>query len=656
MRVNRYDRRMKAWPALRCVVIFAVLAVWTGAQTHAAVSAQAQPGASSAQGEQGAARVEPLDHGWVAVRDHRQQVTHLFHLPPRGTGSGRVPLGSIRAVSAVPQSVEALGRSSWGYIVALRDEAVRSEGAGGEASAGPVRQRRVLGQSVISGPGTMFEYPPGRPEVLPSLPGMPELTGLAMTRGGSVALMRRRQRAELSGEEAGGAWTLMHLSGGGGVGGGGSEWRALAAPWAGLPAEEWPDREALCWLLPWGTETDAFAGVRVLVMRAGEDGDLGWIDEWTTPIAVGESAGAEGVGLDWRRASWRLRLHGVDGGERKGKAWSPESWHRVRESGRDFVVSVSWPDGSPAICVLHRWESSGGVEIARLEGVPRDAAVTAVGREWGSSGLALVWFEESTTEGRRRPQAPGTLPLSTPKRRMLEVTLSGRAVFDGGALAGRTGLERELEVLAWILVMTMVGVVVFVLRSDRVVAAPRGYMPADPVRRMLAAFLDYVPAAAAAGLILGVPVRDAVFPFPWSAGTFSPTTLALALGLAWFHTTLGEWLAGRSLGKAALGLWVVGAAEEEAEKKKEGEGSAEGEHRTEEEKGEGKGPSSAESAAMRAGPPLHPPLWSAALRNAIRWGAPVVGLFMLFDRSRRHPGDIAGRTLVIQVRPVETPE
>lgn len=649
-------------------------------------AAAARPSSLEAARVEPASTSEPLDHGWVCIRDHRQQVTHLFHLPPRGLGNGRVPMGSIRPVAAVPQVVDGLATSPFGYIAVLHDEAVRQDSelsGSAEAKSGavparkdapaptPERQRRVLGQSVSSGPGVFFEYPPGRPEVLPSLPGMPELFGVALTKSGPVALMRDRARGgvaakesvEQSADEAARPWRLLMLDEGGAGGGtvragtGNDDdanrplrappaWRELAPPWAETSEVDLPDQDSMCWLVPWGSD---WSGVGVLVLYQDSVGAATgtrerFIDLWTMDLRVQSREGSDEQATKPAWSRTRLPASGTS---------APDAWFRVREAGTDHLVSVTWAERGVGGCELHRWSAAGSTLIAKLVDVPREAAITPVGRDGGASGLAMVWFEEPPATGNNdRRGVVNAIPLSTPKRRMIEVTLSGRDLYAGGAMTGRTGLERELELLAWVLVMTMIGVVVFVLRNEQPVRAPRGFEPADPLRRLLAAFMDYLPAAAAAGLVLGVPVRDAILPFQGGPGGPSAAMIGLALLFAAGHTTLCEWLIGRSLGKAAMGLWVVeippAGRPADADKTASATEAASVTEMPKPEIAPGPGP------ADVAAPPLHPPLWSAAVRNVIRWGAPIVGVFMLMDRSRRHPGDIAGRTLVIQLeRPSE---
>jgi hypothetical protein len=88
---------------------------------------------------------------------------------------------------------------------------------------------------------------------------------------------------------------------------------------------------------------------------------------------------------------------------------------------------------------------------------------------------------------------------------------------------------------------------------------------------------------------------------------------------------LGEWLFGRSIGKLMTGCAVTvihkpvctGTPPPDA------------------------GEVVAEPAAEK------PVLWRCIVRNLIKWALPVLGLLVLFDAGRRHPGDLAAGTLVV---------
>jgi len=252
--------------------------------------------------------------------------------------------------------------------------------------------------------------------------------------------------------------------------------------------------------------------------------------------------------------------------------------------------------------------------LATVEGVPREHGETPIA---GSGLLALVW--EQKAEGGRKPGVSAADQMKRLEIREISA-ISGRVMYEGPVKGTGPLSWSQFQALAAMLIVVMIAVILFVLRAepDSRLRLPKGVAPADPLRRSIGAMLDFVPGVVASAAISGIPVIAVLNPLS-QGSELDLAPLGLALGLAAAHCTIGEWLWGRSFGKALSGCHV---------------------------------------ASVRFVPSATPggeteaqlgrvSLWQAAVRNAVRWGMPAVGLFVLWDASRRHPGDAAARTLVV---------
>jgi uncharacterized RDD family membrane protein YckC len=161
-----------------------------------------------------------------------------------------------------------------------------------------------------------------------------------------------------------------------------------------------------------------------------------------------------------------------------------------------------------------------------------------------------------------------------------------------------------------------------------------GLRVGEPLRRLGAAALDYAPSAIAVSMMLGRDATALLTPSTMLGGSAAMSgdldlgPFGLAVALTILHTSLMEWLVGRSIGKFVLGLRVVDV------RKLDAGGKAEGGSRS-------ASVGNVDVAAMR------PALWQALVRNIVRWTVPVLAMFALLDEAGRHPGDLAARTLVV---------
>jgi uncharacterized RDD family membrane protein YckC len=517
--------------------------------------------------------------------------------------------------------------------------------------------RRVLGisaaASAVNGGArnVPWDYPPGRLEVMSSLPGAPELVGMVGSPVGAVALMRDRRSppstalpAEKSKEEgAGGSWMMKALVR--------NSWVGVDLPWesAGSLGSAW-DTDASAWLVSWDGARDGGPDVGVLLIGAkGKGEQIGelWTAQFSntaltpslSPGQEGETKAAAEIEPTWSRQELKIPARLASAAVRSESA--RVKFAGVVESGgglagpggeRRHLAAVMWDSGSGQRATVIGLREQGPVEVSVLEGVARDAWVTAVGRECGASGLALVWLVEGAgagVEGMNGGADPigGARTLGAPVLMMREITMSGVTLFDGRVKSGPTRFRDDVELLAVILVMVMTGVVLYVVKSDGPVKLrlPEGMELADPMRRIAGAVLDYAPSALVAALVMGVPVSRALLPVPFVSESVDMAPVGLALGIAWLHTSVCEWLFGRSLGKFMTGTRLMSVP-----RVSKAAGGAASEEQV--------------VVGERLG------LGGCLVRNLVRWSVPFLGLLLFVDATRRHLGDMAGRTVVVQSR------
>jgi uncharacterized RDD family membrane protein YckC len=535
----------------------------------------------------------PAGHGWMVFSNRRTNTSVLAHLPPR-TSAGRTSTGGdVLRAPGVNAVVERAASSDHRVYLALGDE--RRDATH--------RQRRVLMVSAVARPGGGWDYPPGRPEVLPSLPGQPDLLGFAAGRAGPVALLRERLRSGMGAAEiaaatpgngamAGtGPWQLLIMEGQG--------WTAIPFPWEGSePSASPPDATTLVFLL-----SDP-AGVSLFTHARGETVARRWSLSIRPRVPVKE-----------QQLRWTLTRLPVESG---GPSADPErvllidgEVTALRREGRTLRAAVLRP--------------SGPIELPPIENVGEDYQASGLS---ASPVLAVLWTRPVE---RRSGGMPGnTLGASQASGgregpriyELREVSIStGRTLFSGPVDGTGPISAREFRILAGLLIAVFALVIVFVLRSDGgVPSLPKGVQLGEPMRRLTAALLDYVPASIVTALLLDLPAFSLVGPASILTGQVELWHLLAALGLTCVHCAIGEGISGRSLGKMITGCQVVslrGAA---------GEGT--------------------HSIAR-------PAWWQIVVRNVVKWSLPVAAVALLFDASRRHAGDVLARTIVVTP---ETPD
>ena len=564
------------------------MVIWTWVMT-AAIAALVAP--ARAQPMPGAGGFGTESHGWVLLPASGRSGVQLFHIPPRGGGGGAgpgvVPDGAAPMVRVIERPPEAI--AAWENRVYLAFPAEQPR-------PGQV-QRRVLSLRATRTPlGDSWGYQDPRAarlDALAPIPGEAPLAGFVGSPRGPVAL--------LSAESG---FTLLVLSDVG---------------WARLPLPETEgeplSRAARLRLI--GTEH----GPGLLV--GGERPGV-WTAEWSVrrtvvPTPIDESADVDAdtpvvpvpeTVPDWPgadRPSWRwtpLALRGIPQGD--GAAYWVQGRLVVTRWTRATGLAVWVADGAGA----HR--------VAEIKDCP---PVYAAAPLEGAGRLTVMWAMREAAR-RTAPRAGGAPILPEQRYHIAEVSvLTGRVLYAAPWTATSPISPKEFRGLVLVLVAVMALILLFVFRPRSVVppvALPGGLALAEPSRRVAGAFIDLLPSLFLASQISGVPIADAFTLGALLGDSGAILLVGDALGIAWVHTTVCEWLFGRSLGKALSGCEVG-------------------------------------RSAMVRDPldgMLSPgftrlSLVRAAMRNLIKWGLPPVALFGLGTPEHRHAGDAAAGAVVV---------
>ncbi len=541
--------------------------------------------------------------------------TLILHLPPR-TGGPQELRGVIRFAGGFENRTDRI--AWWGNrVYFVLDREPSGEPAGGQR---PTMVRRVLGLTAIRGAGSSYWYPPGRPEVLSSLDGSGELIGLVGTRVGPAALVRLAAGGRAGTSET--SLVLWVLSDG--------RWIQAALPWEmGLGERGVGGSGLMPRLVPWRD------GVALAYMDGTEGKTPSALRLWIGRLAPGRSSqatlGSEPTTvhpmLAWQGAERSLPAGlNLERAQSGGKSGPDVYFVEGGSLAEDALLAVDRPAGSAMDTVrLYELRASAPVLLGESTGIPPSAEVLPMASpaEGGAAGtLAFVWTVRPTgqTPG-NRPTAASDDPARDAERgrdryEIREFSaITGRELYRGPARDSGLLNRGQYQTLVVVLLLVMVAVLVFVLRGDPqiVPSVPKGKAFAEPVRRALAGLLDYAPAAVAVAMATGRGPLALLYPQGTVSGTeFDLLSLGMALGACAAHCTIGEWLFGRSIGKFLLGCRVVNV-----------------------------------SSAGDAAGTERPRLWQALVRNLVRWTVPILAVFMIFDPARRHPGDLAARTIVI---------
>ncbi|MBX3403562.1 MAG: RDD family protein [Phycisphaeraceae bacterium] len=514
-----------------------------------------------------------ITHGWVTIRDDRDQSTLLLHLPPRAkTATGGSEWGTVRIAPSVAHPTEAL--AAYGSRVWLVLQAERS---------GEDHIRRVVTLSASPSLGGAWDYPPGRPEVCPPLPGQVELVGAAGTSRGPVVLLRSRESAPDASNAIDTPWRLQILTGSG--------WESLQLPWsADEPIPQTGDVIRVVGMA---------GAIGILIHpQKGISAEL-----WRAPFNAG--GGAEHTAeLLWTRSTFSL--------EELPDGFFPDAVYQVGDGRSEQLIGVRSLPGQGVEVVGYR--AGRGVMVAALPQVPRTHRIAPMD---GTGSLAVLWWESSPAAktDSKRPAVPGG--TSARVFRIAEVSASsGRVLYEGPTTGGGVFSAREFQTLAVALLLITAVVLLFALRTDggSAPALPPGLAIATPGQRLIAALADLAPGVLLSSLVTGVGLGQMFNPLVFLGPEAEPMAWPMALLFTVIHCTIGEWSIGRSIGKSLVGLRVVAIRRDE------------------------------DTGQPRLAPLR---FWQAALRNIARWSIPALGMLILVDPSRRYPPDLAARTMVV---------
>lgn len=564
-----------------------------------AKAAQPLPGAGSfpTTAGTGAAQTGTPSHAWAVLEvDDANVRAVMLHLPPRATVSAAgSEMGTVRPaayLTAAPERLAAWANNVW---LVFPSEPTRA----GE------RMRRVAQVAAVrSAIGSLWvSAPEGRLRPLPSLPGKGRLLGFAGSPDGPAALI------DLPADEAEPAEPVLFMLLEG-------AWEAVELPG--------PLRRLLDADPAWVRLVPLADGVGVLVFLGGTEAEM-WVASASAEARRPRRASAnEPPTASMPRVQWTRRVHAIADPQGAGGAPAPAS--DVVAFGDQFVYAARAGDGSVEVWLL----APGGA--ARLASLPEVSGRFAFVPLHDVGRVAVLWSEIIPPSG-GGPSGGLVNPASGRRvHRIAEVSvMTGRVMYEGPARADSPVSGRDFQLLAMLLVGVMLVIVLFVLRPDsesEVFSLPSGLALAEPGRRVIAGLIDTAPALVLAIDITGARPAD-LFTLAGLLGEGDGVwAVAATLAIGFAHCTLGEWLFGRSLGKALTGCEVVAVSTARA----------------------GEGGQIAPVAARLT-------LAKAVARNFVRWAVPPLAIEGVSNPGRRHRGDLlAGTAVVIRIDgPAEGP-
>lgn len=599
----------------------------SGGAVDRAPQAAAQP-AHAIKNQDRIPEIEPAGHGWFALPAGPNRGTALLHLPPRPAATGVEPgVNAVRSRSAEGVVRFAPGFQQPADFVAWWQNrvyiAIKSDRTApiGKADF----QQRILTLSANQSAGGGWEYPPGRPEVAATLPARSvELIAFGACRLGPVALLRHSPRTGTKGQwvvppsapdgkpdatsvpRSGDLELLLYAS---------AQWRRIDLPWQGNQ----PQSYARFWL----------AGAANELVFDALDAEAPAVREYTLELPVMVAPKERVLNPSWRSTTYPLVQHTAN---TDLAIPLPDLVCRVEGT----TVAIAWTaDNRGEVRLFWLRPDRSAEEGPAVQNVPRQHLVVPMD---GSGRIAVIW-PDPVAEGSPAGQGGGadsqmsaepTLAAPGSSQTGLQIcevsATTGKVLYRGPLKSNYWLTTREYQVLVAMLVVVMGAVLVFVLRAEPSQSAnlPKGVVLAEPSRRFLAAVIDYLPAALLVETLFSLPTGTLLLPSQMLGEQFTVWALLTAFGLAAAHSTLGEWLFGRSLGKLLTGCVVASVRPRAA------------------------GAGSPASEAPEGEQPLSRPVfWQCLARNIIKWFAPILGLFILVDVSRRHPGDLVAKTLVL---------
>lgn len=451
-------------------------------------------------------------HGWFIVQSTSREgatKTSIVHLTPPG---GMAPRGSVRNVLGLWRAPDRMAWSGSTVYMLMPAERVGKDRV----------ERRVYSLAAVAGLVAGWEYVPSdRPETLPTL-GKEygardvDVEGFGASAWSPVVLLRKQGTPER---------TLLVLDG--------SSWVRTALPWErpGVPA---PDADAVCHL-----------------------------------VSSGRSVGILAEPVKGGAARWYLASGKLGGPGTASAGWTSQDVLTAPPAGvvraTDTVCSVEnqllrVTVDAPRL-TLSVIKTGGELVVTELKDVGPDPRIAGVE---GAAGYIAVL----SGHGPAQSEPPSSEPVTSASAsgaeaafRVIEVTPTGRVLYDGPAKQGGPVSLREVQVLMVLLVAVMAAVVIFVLRPEKkrppTVALPKGLMPAESSRRIMATILDLGASWVVASMVVRLDLADAARPEVVFATSKGWIAIATTFGLTWLSGVILEWQFGVTLGKLLLGSRVM---------------------------------------------------------------------------------------------------
>lgn len=448
-------------------------------------------------------------HGWFIVQSTSREgatKTSIVHLTPPG---GIAPRGSVRNVLGLWRAPDRLAWSGSTVYMLMPAERVGKDRV----------ERRVYSIAAVPGLVGGWEYiPSDRPETLPTLArefGARDLDieGFAATAWSPAVLLRRQGTAER---------TLLVLDG--------SSWVRAVLPWD-RPGIAPPGADAVCHLV-------SSARTVGILAESEKGGAAAWY------LASGKLGGPGASSVEWSVQD--VVTAPPSGSVRASDAICSVENQLLRVSARGSVVTVSLIKGSGELLVT---------ELKDVGPAPRVAGVE------GAAGYVAILSGQDPVHPEQPDPGQNATPAPETQFRVIEVTPTGRVLYDGPAKQGGPVSLREVQVLMVLLVVVMFAVVVFVLRPEKkrtaTLTLPKGLLPAESSRRIMATILDLGASWVVASMVVRLDLADAARPEIVLATSRGWIALGTMLGVTWLSGVILEWQFGVTLGKLLLGSRVM---------------------------------------------------------------------------------------------------
>jgi hypothetical protein len=522
------------------------------------------------------ARAQEL-HAWFVVQTTSKDgatKASIVHLTPP---TSMAPRGSVRNVQWLWRAPEHLAWAGSTVYLLMPPERVGKDRV----------ERRVYSIAAVPGLVAGWEYlPPDRPQTLPTLGkefGAREcvVEGFAADAWSPAVLLKKD-----TGER-----TLAVLQG--------ASWVRAPLPWEGDRNAAAPRASDRCHLV------SCSKSIGVLVERATPGG----AGTGTWYLATGRPGDAVPGRSAW--SAQELSLAPPSGAGRESDVFCSVENQLLRVSVVGQTLSLSVLKGSGEFLVTTLHDIGVSARVGAVEGAPGYLAILT-----GQAPAAPTGTEVEATPSAKSETA----------YRIIELSPTGRVLYDGPAKQGGPVSQREVLVLTVLLVIVMAAVILFVLRPEKkrssAIALPKGLMPAESSRRIMATILDMGAAWVVASLMVRVDLTDVARPEVVFATSRGWLAVGAALTVNFVSGVILEWQFGMTLGKMLLGSRVMALPPEPPVDRPAGE-----------------------TTPRPVAPGIS--LLAAVVRNVAKWTPWSMGEFLFTGRSRPWSDRISKTVVVV---------